>query len=145
VFLLASKKISLRPILTMSSHLLLSSPKATIRPLPNSYFTKCATYPVHFLFIYLFSVFAAWRVVKLAYNLRHKHRVTCLKCFAFKTGWFLLRAIFWVVSRRVVFNSRRFGTRCLFHLHRRVDMKCVTSYPLAYEDGTDTVFRNIGY
>jgi hypothetical protein len=24
-----------------------------------------------------------------------------------------------------------------------VDMKCITSYPLAYEDGT--VFRNVGY
>jgi hypothetical protein len=29
----------------------------------------------------------------------------------------LLRLIFWVVPRRVVFNSRRFGTLCLFHLH----------------------------
>jgi hypothetical protein len=46
----------------------------------------------------------------------------------------MLRVIFWVVSRRVVF-SRRFGTLCLFHLHRRVGTKI--SYPLAYEDGTD--------
>jgi hypothetical protein len=38
----------------------------------------------------------------------------------------MLRVIFWVVPRRVVFNNRR-------------------SYPLAYEDGTDTVFRNVGY
>jgi hypothetical protein len=37
----------------------------------------------------------------------------------------MLRVMFWVVPRRVVFNSRRFGTLCLFHLHRRVDMKCV--------------------
>jgi hypothetical protein len=29
----------------------------------------------------------------------------------------------WVVPRRVVFNNRRFGTMCVFHLHRRVDMK----------------------
>jgi hypothetical protein len=35
-----------------------------------------------------------------------------------------LRVIFWVVPRRVVFNNRRFGTLCVFHLHRRVDMKC---------------------
>jgi hypothetical protein len=34
---------------------------------------------------------------------------------------------FWVVPRRVVFNSRRFGTLCLFHLHRRVNMKRDTS------------------
>jgi hypothetical protein len=31
----------------------------------------------------------------------------------------------WVVPRRVVFNSRRFGTLYLFHLHRRVGMKWV--------------------
>jgi hypothetical protein len=35
-----------------------------------------------------------------------------------------LCVLFWVVPRRVVFNSQRFGTLCLFHLHRRVDMKC---------------------
>jgi hypothetical protein len=35
------------------------------------------------------------------------------------------RVIFRVVPRRVVFNNRRFGTLCLFHVHRRVDMKCV--------------------
>jgi hypothetical protein len=40
---------------------------------------------------------------------------------------------FWVVLRRIVFNSRRFGTLCL-PSSRRVD-----SYPLAYEDGKDTV------
>jgi hypothetical protein len=33
--------------------------------------------------------------------------------------------IFWVVLRRKVFNSRRFGTLHLFHLHRRVDAKWV--------------------
>jgi hypothetical protein len=31
---------------------------------------------------------------------------------------------------------------CLFHLHRRVDIP--SSYLLAYEDGTDRVFRNVG-
>jgi hypothetical protein len=33
----------------------------------------------------------------------------------------LWRVNFWVVLRRMVFNNRRFGTLCLFHLHRRVD------------------------
>jgi hypothetical protein len=33
--------------------------------------------------------------------------------------------IFWVVLRRMVFNSRRFGTLCLLRLHTRVDAKCV--------------------
>jgi hypothetical protein len=35
----------------------------------------------------------------------------------------MLRVIFWVVPRRVVFNSRRFGALCLFHRHRGMDMK----------------------
>jgi hypothetical protein len=39
----------------------------------------------------------------------------------------MLRVIFRVVRRRVVFNNRRFETLC----H--------TSYSLAYEDGTDSV------
>jgi hypothetical protein len=57
----------------------------------------------------------------------------------------------WVVLRRLVFKSRRFGTLCLFHLHGRVDMNMFNNrrfgygYPLAHEDGTDTVFRNVGY
>jgi hypothetical protein len=50
------------------------------------------------------------------------------------TPWFqafamfqMLRVIFWVVPWGVVFNSRRFRTLCLFHLHRRVDMKWAKS------------------
>jgi hypothetical protein len=35
----------------------------------------------------------------------------------------MLRVIFWVVPRRVVFNIRRFGT--LFHLHSRVNVWCL--------------------
>jgi hypothetical protein len=38
---------------------------------------------------------------------------------------------FWAVLRRVDFNSQRFGTLCLFHLHTRL-----CTHPLAYEDGT---------
>jgi hypothetical protein len=30
---------------------------------------------------------------------------------------------FWVVHGRMAFNNRRFGTLCLFHLHRQVDVK----------------------
>jgi hypothetical protein len=30
----------------------------------------------------------------------------------------ILHIIFWVVPWHVVFNIRRFGTLCLFHLHR---------------------------
>ena len=33
-----------------------------------------------------------------------------------------LYAFFWVIPRRLNFISRRFGTLCLFHLHRRIGM-----------------------
>ena len=42
----------------------------------------------------------------------------------------MLYAFFWVITRRLEFICRRFGTLCLFHLHRQVP---------AYEDGTDSV------
>ena len=32
----------------------------------------------------------------------------------------LLYASFWVIPRRLNFVCRRFGTLCLFHLHRQV-------------------------
>ena len=34
----------------------------------------------------------------------------------------LLYAFFWVINRRLEFICRRFGTHCLFHLHRQVDV-----------------------
>jgi hypothetical protein len=35
----------------------------------------------------------------------------------------LLHAFFWVILRRMNLICRRFGTLCLFHLHRRICMK----------------------
>ena len=32
----------------------------------------------------------------------------------------MLYAFFWVIPRRLKFICRRFGTLCLFHLHRHV-------------------------
>ena len=32
-------------------------------------------------------------------------------------------AFFWVIPRRLNFICQRFGTLCLFHLHRQVGMK----------------------
>ena len=32
----------------------------------------------------------------------------------------LFYAFFWAISRRLTFICRRFGTLCLFHLHRQV-------------------------
>ena len=34
----------------------------------------------------------------------------------------MLYAFFWVIPRRLKFICRRFGTLCLFHLHRQVDV-----------------------
>jgi len=51
-----------------------------------------------------------------------------------------LYAFSWVIPRRLNFICRRFGTLCLFHLHRQVGVK-YTSYLPVYEDGTD---RQIG-
>jgi hypothetical protein len=54
-----------------------------------------------------------------------------------------LYAFFWVITRRLNFICRRFGTRCLFHLRRQVGMK-YASYLPAYEEGTDSAIRNVG-
>jgi hypothetical protein len=56
---------------------------------------------------------------------------------------------FWVFLRRMVFNIRRFGTWYLVHVwtcltHHKF-LSSLISHPLAYEDGTDTVVRNVGY
>ena len=40
----------------------------------------------------------------------------------FAVFW-MLYAFFWVIPRRLNFIHRRFGTSCLFHLHRRIGMK----------------------
>jgi len=36
---------------------------------------------------------------------------------------YMLHALFWVIPRRLNFICQRFGTSCLFHLHKRVGMK----------------------
>ena len=41
----------------------------------------------------------------------------------------MLYAFFWVITWRLEFICRRFGTFCLFHLHWQVDLP-------AFEDGT---------
>jgi len=38
------------------------------------------------------------------------------------TVCFMLYAFFWVITQRLDFICRRFGTLCLFHLHRQVDV-----------------------
>ena len=53
----------------------------------------------------------------------------------------LFYAFFCVITRRLEFICRRFGTLCLFHLHRQVHVsrKSFYSHLPAYEDGTDSV------
>jgi len=51
--------------------------------------------------------------------------------------WDMLYAFFWVIPRHLNFIRPCFATLCLFHLHRQVGVP-------AYEDGTDTVFQNVG-
>ena len=40
----------------------------------------------------------------------------------FHKQYIYLYAFFWVITRRLEFTCRRFGTLCLFHLHRQVDV-----------------------
>jgi len=45
----------------------------------------------------------------------------------------LLYAFFWVIPRRLNFICRRFGTLCLFHLHRRIGVEFYTYPPMKME------------
>jgi len=51
-----------------------------------------------------------------------------------------LYIFFWVFPRRPIVVGRRFGTLYQFHLQR---LGVHTVHP-AFEDGTDTWFRNVG-
>ena len=70
------------------------------------------------------------------YN-NHWNTLTSLRFSWFQTfavSW-MSYAFFWVIPRRLYFICRRFGTLCLFHLHRQVG-PFYTHLP-AYEDGTE--------
>ena len=41
-------------------------------------------------------------------------------------------------------NCQRFGTHCQFHLHGQVNEVYFILHSPAYEDGTDSEFRNVG-
>jgi len=55
---------------------------------------------------------------------------------------YLLHSFFWVIPRRMNFICRHFGTLCSIFIGG-VSKKILPAYT-AYEDGTDTVFRNVG-
>ena len=54
-----------------------------------------------------------------------------------------LYIFFWVFPRRQIVVGRRFGTLYQFHL-QRLGVQCVHTVNPAFEDGTDTGFRNVG-
>ena len=62
------------------------------------------------------------------FHLFHKGRQLLVFCrieplyswFQTFAVFWMLYAFFWVISRRLNFICRRFGTLCLFHLHRRL-------------------------
>jgi hypothetical protein len=58
----------------------------------------------------------------------------------------MLYDFFWVIPRRLNFIFRRFGTLCLFHLHRQVGV-CFYTYLPAYEDGRQSIpkYRHIKF
>jgi len=67
--------------------------------------------------------------------LRHLRRsiISFLSWFQTFAMFWMLYAFFWVIPRRMTFICRRFGTHCLFHLHRRIGMK------------DDTFWEMLGY
>ena len=61
-----------------------------------------------------------------------------------RNSWFQTLAVFWmlyafflVIPRRLEFICRRFGTLCLFHLHRRIGMNILHTYPPMKMEQTD--------
>jgi hypothetical protein len=64
----------------------------------------------------------------------------CLSWFQTFAMFWMLYSFFWVIPRRQNFMCWRFGTMCLFRLRRWCkQLSALTTY----EDGTDTVFRNV--
>ena len=65
----------------------------------------------------------------------------CIKFYnKFISSLYMLKMFFWVFPRRQIVVGRRFGTLYRFHLQRLM----VDCLPPAFEDGTDTGFRNVG-
>ena len=54
----------------------------------------------------------------------------------------MLYVFFWVISRLLNFIRRRFGTLCLFHVHRLVGVECHSTPTSLWR--WNRVFRNVG-
>jgi hypothetical protein len=53
--------------------------------------------------------------------------------FSMYCNFGMLYVYFWVIPRRLNFICRRFGTLCLFYLHRQVGVKFYTYLPMKME------------
>jgi hypothetical protein len=56
----------------------------------------------------------------------------------------MMYVFFWVIPRRLIFICRIFGTLCSIFIGKKVNKFTLFIYLLAYEDGTDRVFRKVG-
>ena len=54
-----------------------------------------------------------------------------------RTKYKILYAFFWVIPPRLNFICRRFGTLCLFHLHRRIGVEIFYTYPTMKMEQTE--------
>ena len=95
---------------------------------------------------YCTAVFEEWRYQRLWwYNLSSwRWAAFCSKHVEDRNVTHILYIFFWVFPRRQIVLGRRFGTLYQFHL-QRLGVHC-TLYTVhsAFEDWTDTRFRNVG-
>ena len=91
-----------------------------------------------YVFITFTSLCVCLQVIVVVYHFIFGCVCKVAKC-NYELSWFqtfsvfcMLYVFFWVIPWRLNFICRRFGTLCLFHLHRHVGI-----YLLAYEDGTE--------
>jgi len=85
-----------------------------------------------------------YRVRTLAFHVRGRAQAETLYSWfqTFAVFW-MLYVFFWVIPRRLNFICRRFGTLCLFHLHRQVGI--YTYLPMKIEQAPEIympTFRN---
>jgi hypothetical protein len=82
--------------------------------------SRFSTKWVHFLTWILKQITISWTLNFFFQCVRTKVNFSLSQTFAVSR---MLCAFFWVIPWRLNFICRRFGTLCLFHLHRRVGMK----------------------
>jgi hypothetical protein len=76
-----------------------------------------------------FGLFLVLLTVRLAIIVERKTDLMHKLFSVYSVNLYMLYAFFWVIPRRLNFICRRFGTLCLFHLHRQVSVKMEKSVP----------------